>query len=43
MEKLIINFCPTGVKPTKELNKYTPISPDEIANDVIMAYKKIFK
>lgn len=40
MNKLIINFCPTGVKPTKNLNIHTPITPDEIVNDVEMAYNK---
>ena len=38
MKKLIINFTPTGVIPTKELNPYTPISPEEICKDVEICY-----
>lgn len=38
MKKLIINFTPTGVIPTKEMTPYVPLSPEEIANDVEMAY-----
>ncbi len=40
MKKLIINFAPTGIKPTKKLNPYVPISIDEISNDVYENYKK---
>ena len=40
MKKLIINLCPTGVIPTKSMNEFTPIDPDEIANDTWIAYKK---
>jgi len=40
MKKFIINLCPTGVIPTKELNQYSAISSDEIATDVVSAYKK---
>jgi uncharacterized protein (DUF849 family) len=39
MKKIIVNLCPTGVIPTKDLNKNTPISPDEIAEDVYNTYK----
>jgi uncharacterized protein (DUF849 family) len=39
MKKLIINLCPTGVIPTKQMNKYSPITPDEIVNDTMTAYK----
>ena len=38
MKKLIINLCPTGVIPTKTMNEFAPISPDEIVNDVTIAY-----
>lgn len=40
MKKLIINLCPTGVIPTKTMNSFTPINPDEIANDTFIAYQK---
>jgi len=34
MEKLIINFTPTGMIPTKEMTSYVPIKPYEIIEDV---------
>lgn len=37
MEKLIINFTPTGMIPTKELTPHVPITPEEIARDVLKA------
>lgn len=40
MKKLIVNLCPTGVIPTKSMNSFTPIDPDEIAQDTFTAYKK---
>lgn len=40
MNKILINFCPTGVIPNKSLNINVPISPDEIASDTYMAYLK---
>jgi 3-keto-5-aminohexanoate cleavage enzyme len=40
MNKLIINFTPTGVIPTKKSNFNVPISPDEICVDVKNAYDK---
>src|SRR5579872_2292687 len=39
MKKIIINFCPTGVNPTKEMTPYVPLQPSEIANDTYEAYK----
>lgn len=36
-EKLIINFTPTGMIPTKDLTPYAPISPTEIIEDVLKA------
>ncbi len=30
MSKVIINLCPTGMVPTKEMNSHTPITPVEI-------------
>jgi uncharacterized protein (DUF849 family) len=33
-EKLIINFTPTGMIPTKELTPHVPITPAEIIEDV---------
>lgn len=35
--KVIINFTPTGMIPTKEMTPYVPISPKEIADEVIVA------
>lgn len=40
MKKIIINLCPTGVIPTKKMNESTPITPDEIVNDTLLAYNK---
>jgi uncharacterized protein (DUF849 family) len=37
-EKLIINFAPTGMKPTKDWTPYVPITPNEIIEDVHRAY-----
>jgi uncharacterized protein (DUF849 family) len=34
MDKLIINFAPTGMIPTKASNEYVPITPREIIDDV---------
>ncbi len=33
--KFILNFTPTGLIPTKEMNPNVPLSPDEIAEQVI--------
>jgi 3-keto-5-aminohexanoate cleavage enzyme len=38
MSNLIINFTPTGMIPTKADNKYVPITPSEIIDDVKQAY-----
>ena len=35
MNKLIITVAPTGNVPTKELNPSSPLTPVEIANDLI--------
>jgi 3-keto-5-aminohexanoate cleavage enzyme len=35
MNKLIINFTPTGMIPTKEMTPYVPITPKEIIKDVL--------
>jgi len=37
--KTIINFCPTGMIPTKAINKNTPISPSEIIEQTHEAYE----
>ena len=37
MNKLIINFTPTGMIPNKDMTPYVPISPKEIAYEVIRA------
>lgn len=34
MKKLILNFSPTGMVPTKEQTPHVPITPEEIAEDV---------
>lgn len=39
MKNIIINFCPTGVNPTKNMTKYVPISPEEIAEQTYQVYK----
>lgn len=33
--KLIINFAPTGMIPTKEMTTYLPVSPEEISKEVL--------
>lgn len=35
--KIIVNFTPTGMIPTKALTRHVPISPDEIVEDVLRA------
>ncbi len=37
-DKIIINFTPTGMIPTKKLTPFVPITPDEIIKDVKDAY-----
>ncbi len=37
--KIIINFCPTGMIPTKELTPHVPISPQEIIEQTHEAYE----
>jgi len=39
MNKLIINFTPTGIIPTKEMTPYVPVTPDEIVHDVLEGRK----
>jgi len=39
MEKLIITVAPTGDVPTREINPYLPLTPDEIAADVFRCYQ----
>jgi uncharacterized protein (DUF849 family) len=39
MKKLIINFAPTGMIPTKEMTPYVPISVSEIIEDVHEAWE----
>lgn len=39
MDKLIINFTPTGMIPTKEMTPHVPISVTEIIEDVHRAYE----
>lgn len=35
MCKVVINLTPTGMIPTKELTPYVPVTPEEIARDVL--------
>jgi len=37
-DRLIINFTPTGMIPTKDMTPYVPITPGEIVSDVLEAY-----
>lgn len=37
MKKLILNFTPTGMIPTKAMNPHTPVTPEEIADEVLKA------
>ncbi len=37
--KLIINFTPTGMIPTKEITPHVPVNPKEIARETLMAAK----
>ena len=39
MDKVIVNFTPTGLIPRKSDNPFLPITPDEIVKDVENAYK----
>ncbi len=38
-EKLIVNFTPTGMIPTKEMTPHVPILSDEIIEDVLSAHE----
>ena len=38
MDKLIINFTPTGMIPTKQMTPNVPITISEIVEDVHKAY-----
>jgi 3-keto-5-aminohexanoate cleavage enzyme len=37
---IIINFCPTGMIPTKKMTPYVPESPDEIVEQVHEAFEE---
>jgi len=39
MKKISINFCPTGMVPTKQMTPYVPVSPQEIIEEVHQAYE----
>lgn len=39
MKKIIINFCPTGMIPTKEMTPFVPIAPNEIIEQTHEAYE----
>lgn len=41
MKKLIVNFAPTGMIPTKRMTPYVPLTPDEIIADVKKCGRKI--
>ena len=38
-EKVLINFCPTGMVPTKDLTPFIPITPSEIVEQTHEAYE----
>lgn len=38
MKKIVLNLCPTGIIPTKDMNASVPMTPDEIAQDTYEAY-----
>lgn len=38
-DKIIINFCPTGMVPTKGMTPFVPISPQEIIEQTHEAYE----
>lgn len=40
MEKLIITIAPTGNVPTKDMTPHVPVTPEEIAKDLIACYEK---
>ncbi|NOU58465.1 3-keto-5-aminohexanoate cleavage protein [Marinifilum caeruleilacunae] len=37
--KIIINFCPTGMVPTKDMTPFVPVSPQEIIEQTHEAYE----
>lgn len=37
--KVIINFCPTGMIPTKEITPHVPVSPQEVIEQTHEAYE----
>jgi len=37
VNKLIINFTPTGIIPTREMTPHVPLSPQEIIKEVLEA------
>lgn len=43
MYKTIINFCPTGMVPTKATTPYVPVSPDEIIDQTHRGFTSIQK
>jgi len=38
--ELIVNFCPTGMIPTKAMTPYVPISPEEVIEDSCRALER---
>ena len=39
MKKTIINFCPNGMVPTKDITPHVPVSPQEIIEQTHQAYE----
>ncbi|WP_027719370.1 3-keto-5-aminohexanoate cleavage protein [Desulfovirgula thermocuniculi] len=39
MEKLIITIAPTGNVPTREMTPHVPVTPEEIARDIMDCYR----
>lgn len=39
MNKIIVNFCPTGIVPIKSMTPYVPVSPQEIIEQTHQAFE----
>ena len=37
--KIIVNFCPTGMVPTKATTPFVPTEPNEIIDQIHQAYE----
>src|SRR5262249_35565814 len=39
-EDLVVNFCPTGMIPTKSMTPHVPVSPSEVIDQACMALER---